>query len=228
MLREGERLDDLQLNGLKLIQNPDGFCFGCDGVELANFVTGGVKDYAYDLGAGTGIISVLLAAKKKIKVCAVEIQENCCDMLCRSVALNGLDDFIEVLNTPMQNLKNLREGGRAEIVVCNPPYRKISTGETQSTDAVMRSRHEIDVTFKEVASTAGYLLKNGGRFFTINQTERLGEVICECQKHKLMPKVLQILTPSNNKPPHLFMLKCVKDAKDGLDVLPQRVIDTNV
>ena len=100
-LKEHERIDDLQYNQLKIIQNSDFFRFGSDAVELANFVSGGCKDKAVDLGSGSGIISILLAGKKNINVTAVEIQKEVAEMSMRSVELNGLQDKIKVLNIPM-------------------------------------------------------------------------------------------------------------------------------
>ena len=96
-LYEGERLDDLQVNGLKIIQNASCFRFGCDAVELADFVSGSAKDYACDLGSGSGIIAILLAGKKGIRVTAVELQPYMADMARRSVMLNNLQDKIEVV-----------------------------------------------------------------------------------------------------------------------------------
>ena len=228
LILSGERLDDLQVNGLKIIQNPNAFRFGCDAVELADFVTGGAKDYACDLGSGSGIIAVLLAGKKGIKTTAVEIQEQMADMSRRSVLYNGLEDKIEVVNVAMQNFLTPERVGRYSIVVCNPPYRKAGSGEMQKTDAISLARHEIAVTFCEVAFVASGLLKQGGAFYTVNQTERMAEVMRLCQQNRLEPKILQVLTPSNDKKPHLFLLKCVKDGKTGLSVLPERVVRTEV
>ena len=222
-----ERVDDLLVNGLKIIQNPSAFCFGCDAVELANFVTGGVKDYAVDLGSGTGIITLLLAGKKGIRTTGVEIQPDMADMSKRSIELNNLDNA-DIICTPMQKITDFIESGSATIVVCNPPYRKVNTGEKQLQDSIAIARHEIAVTLAEVVATAKKLLSTGGRFYMVHQTERLGEVIACCKANKLEPKVLQILTPNEEKPPHLFLLKCIYGAKEGLEVLPQRVVDTCV
>lgn len=228
LILPGERLDDLLVNGLYIIQHPDVFRFGCDAVELADFVTGGSRDFACDLGSGSGIIAILLAGKKGIKTTAVEIQDKMADMSRRSVEYNGLSDKIEVVNMPMQDFISPETVGKYSIVVCNPPYRKAGSGEMQKTDSVSLARHEIAVKFEEVAFVASKLLKQGGAFYTVNQTERMAEVIGLCQKNRLEPKILQILTPSSDKKPHLFLLKCVMDGKTGLSVLPQRIVRTEV
>ncbi len=228
LIAEGERLDDLQANGLYIIQNPNEFRFGCDAVELADFVTGGARDYVADLGSGSGIISILLAGKKSMRVTAVEIQPRMAEMSRRSVEYNSLQDKIEVVNLPMQQFASQDREGVYSIVVCNPPYRKIGSGERQSSDSVAIARHEIFVTFEEVAETASKLLKCGGAFYTVNQCERLAEVIADCKQNRLEPKILQILTPSDKKKPHIFLLKCIKDGKEGIIVEKERVVRLTV
>ena len=226
LVRDFERVDDLLVNGLKIIHNPAAFRFGCDAVELANFVTGGAKDRAYDLGSGTGIITLLLGGKKGIRCTGVEIQPDMADMSKRSIMLNGLESVCDVINAPMQEIGKLAAAGSATIVVCNPPYMKSKSGFGISERALSIARHEVAVTFPEVADCAAYLLSTGGAFYLVHRAERLGEVIKICSDKRLQPKILQLLTPSKLKPPHLFLLKCVKDAKPGLKVLKERLVDT--
>lgn len=213
-------------NGLSFLQEQDAFRFGCDGVELANFVEGGPKDRAVDLGSGTGIITVLLAGKRKIRTTAVEIQPALADVCRQNIALNGLD--ADVITAPMQKISDFLPKGFASIVVCNPPYRKVGSGMRQESEAIAIARHEIAVTLEEVAEAAAYLLGTGGRFFTVNKTERLAEALILFSKYGLEPKKLQILTPNEAKKPHLFMLKCIKDAASGLVVERERPVKVEV
>lgn len=228
VLSDGERLDDLLVNGLKIIQSDQYFRFGCDAVELADFVTGGVKDRAADLGTGSGIIAILLAGKKKISVTAVEIQQCMASLARRSVELNGLQDKIEVVCSPMQEFATHSNEGTYSIVVCNPPYRRAGSGEMQPLTSVAISRHELTVTFAEVADCASRLLKQGGAFYTVHQCERMAEVMSLCRINRLEPKILQVLTPSDGKKPHIFLLKCIKDGKIGLEVNSERNVRTEV
>ncbi len=223
-----ERVDDLLVNGLKLIQDDEFFCFGCDGVEIANFVNGGIKDSAVDLGCGTGIITVLLAGKKNISCVGVELQPRLASLAERNIELNGLSGKASVINARMQDICEYIEPGSKSIVVCNPPYRRAGSGEAQLSEAVAIARHEVAVTLSEVVAVADKLLKNGGSFYIVHQCERMAEVLSECSVHKLEPKILQILTPNEKKEPHLFMLKAVKHGKIGLKVLPQRAVRTEV
>lgn len=225
-LRQGERLDDLQWDGLRIIQNPEKYCFTSDAVELANFVDGGSRDSACDLGAGSGVISLLLAKKKGMRVTAVEIQQDMADMCARSVALNGLESRIDVVNLPMQRIDERLARGSRTVVVCNPPYRPAGSGETQTDACLALSRHEIAVTLAEVIAAAAYLLPAGGRFYLVHRADRMAEVFGECCSRGLQPKVLQILRPSEGKAPHLFLLKCIAGGRAGLTVLPERNVSS--
>lgn len=220
-----ERIDDLQYNGLKLIQDDEQFCFGCDAVELANFVEGARGERACDLGCGGGIIPVLVAEKRGMLVVGVEIQREVAFLAERNVALNNMQSKIEIVNEPMQTYAaKAANVGAFDIVVCNPPYSKLGNGFIRQNRAVAVARHEIEVTLEEVVGCAKRLLKSGGKFFTVGRTERLAETLALCDGAKLKPKVLQILRPNDSKPPHLFLLKCSKDGADGLKVLPERAI----
>jgi len=62
-LRPGERLDDLQLGGLELIQNPSKFCFGVDAVFLSDFAK--VKPGENVLDMGTELSRFYLQERRK-------------------------------------------------------------------------------------------------------------------------------------------------------------------
>ena len=129
-LKQDERIDDLEFNGLKIIQNKNGFCFGIDSVLLSDFAKNMRKNSkVIDLGTGTGIINILLSGKTTAKeLVGVEVQEEVADMAKRSVKLNGVEGKIEILNKNILDLKNIYNKGYFDVVVTNPPYKKINTG----------------------------------------------------------------------------------------------------
>ncbi|MCL2496915.1 MAG: methyltransferase, partial [Clostridiales bacterium] len=98
ILAAGERLDDLRRGGLKIIQNPAAPCFTLDAVLLADFVRPKSGDTVAELGAGTGVIAILLAAKEPFcRIRALELMPQMADMARRSVALNGMAGHIEII-----------------------------------------------------------------------------------------------------------------------------------
>ena len=219
-----ERIDDLQCKGLKFIQDDRYFPFGTDGVELANFVCGSGKDRAIDIGCGSGIVTVLLAGKKGIPTVGVEIQPPLAALAEKNIRLNNLENISSVFNMRAQDLPAKFARGAFNIVAANPPYRKAGSGDSSLAEEVRIARHETEITLCELLDVSAYLLGSGGKLYMVHQTERLDEVLYEAAARKLMPKVLQILLPSENKPPHIFLLKCIKDARRGLDVkLPRAV-----
>ncbi len=214
-----ERTDDLQVNGLKLIQDPDKFCFGSDAVELANFAEVSARDKGVELGSGSGVVSILLAGKAGIgSVTGVEIQSDMAELMRRNIELNGLGEKVSVINAPMQNIAEYFKKGEVNVVVTNPPYRKAGSGFMQRADSKAISRHEVAVTLAEVLDCAAYLLGTGGRLFMVHHIERLAEVIYESKKRKLEPKKLRLIVPTENKKPCVFLMKCIKEGAEGIDV----------
>jgi len=95
-LKENERIDDLGINDLKIIQNTDYFCFGTDSVLLANFITSNSSNnIILDLCSGGGVIPIIVSAKYKCsKIFAVELQNEMFDLLKRNIELNELEEKI--------------------------------------------------------------------------------------------------------------------------------------
>ena len=125
VLKENERMDDLQRNGYRIIQNPDKFCFGMDAVLLSGFVRAKAGSRILDMGTGTGIIPILLAAKTEAAhLTGLEIQEESADMARRSVALNGLEKKIAIVTGDIKEAGNLFDAASFDVITCNPPDRK--------------------------------------------------------------------------------------------------------
>ena len=129
-LKENERIDDLEINGLKIIQNNNWFCFGIDSVLLSDFAKK-IKNQTkvLDLGTGTGIISLLLCAKTNLKeIIGVEVQEEVCDMAKRTIKMNNLEDKFKIICSNIKDLNNNFEKNTFDAIVTNPPYKKENTG----------------------------------------------------------------------------------------------------
>lgn len=229
-LKENERIDDLGINNMKIIQNPEGFCFGMDSVLLSDFAKE-IKDgcTCVDLGTGTGILGILLCAKTALsKMIGIEIQEEVADMAKRSILLNNLDNRFRICNFNIKDL--LKESDREEIIqlkkekfdyaVMNPPYKKLTTGKTNENEKKYISRHEATANLNDFIQTASKLLKDKGSLYMVHRPDRLVDVITELRKAKLEPKELKFVHPNANKAPNLILIKATKNAKPFLKVLP--------
>lgn len=220
ILKENERIDDLEYKGLKIIQNSNGFCFGIDAVLLSNFAKD-IKNNSIvlDLGTGTGILSILLSKKTKLKkIYGIEIQEEVSKMAKRSVELNKLENKIEIINKDIKELKNFFERNSIDSIITNPPYKKLNTGEISEKKNLLISRHEITATLEDFIKISSYLLKDKGSFYMVHKPERLAEIIYKLKKNNLEPKVLRFVHSNNEKEPKLILIKAIKNAKEFLKI----------
>ena len=178
ILKDNERIDNLQLNNLKIIQNKDGFCFGIDAVLLSDFA----KDIrnnstVLDLGTGTGIIGILLCAKTKLsKIYGIDIQKDVCDMAFRSVKLNNLENKFEIINANIKELTNTFEEASFDAIVSNPPYKKDNSGLKNESETKLISRHEITASLEDFIHVSSKLLKSNGSIYMVHRPERLSDL----------------------------------------------------
>lgn len=218
-IKDDERIDDLQCKGLRLIQNPKGFCFGIDAVLLANFSRVKRGSKVVDLGTGTGIIPVLIAGKSAAsQIIGVEIQEEVADMASRSVKLNNLEDRVEIINEDLNKVVPLIVKNTVDVVVSNPPYMH-SNGIINENDKKAISRHGIMCDLEDIFRVAKDLLKTNGRLFMINRTLRLVDMMVYARKYNLEPKSMKSVHSKIGKAPKLVLAEFVKGARPEVKVL---------
>ena len=219
VLKENERIDDLERNGYHIIQDTKRFCFGMDAVLLSGFAR--VKEGAHvlDLGTGTGIIPILLEAKTKAEhLTGLEIQEDSADMARRSVLLNGLEDKIDIVTGDIKEAESLFDAASFDVITCNPPYMIGKHGITDEGDAKAIARHEILCTLEDIVSRAAKLLKPGGNFFMVHRPFRLAEIMAVLQAYKLEPKRMQLVYPFVDKEPNMVLIEANRGGKPRLTV----------
>lgn len=217
-LKENERIDDLEFKNLKIIQNKDGFCFGIDAVLLSDFAKNIKRDAkVIDLGTGTGIISILLCGKTKLKkIIGVEVQEEVYDMACRSSKLNNLEDRFEVINENILNLTNIFENNSFDAIVTNPPYKKQNTGVINEEEKKLISRHEVLANLEDFISVSNKLLKDKGEFYMIHRPERIVDIFSLMRKYKIEPKEVRFVFSNEKNPPKMVLIKGVKNGGEYL------------
>lgn len=218
-LRENERIDDLQRNGYRIIQNPEKFCFGMDAVLLSGFVRVKKGAEVLDLGTGTGIIPILLEAKTEAAhLTALEIQEESADMARRSVQLNGLGAKIDVVTGDIKEADKLFKAASFDVVTCNPPYMIGQHGLTNPNEPKAIARHEILCTLEDVVRNAAKLLKTGGGFFMVHRPFRLAEIITVMTRYKLEPKRMQLVYPYVDKEPNMVLIEGCRGGRPRMTV----------
>ncbi len=218
-LKENERIDDLQRNHYKIIQNPGRFCFGMDGVLLSGFARAGKGDRVLDLGTGTGIIPILMEAKTNAAhFTGLEIQPESADMAVRSVKLNGLEDKIEIITGDIREADSLFGAASFDVVTCNPPYMTEHHGLTNPQEPKAIARHELLCTLEDVISRSSRLLKPGGNFYMVHRPFRLTDILVLLRSYRLEPKRMKLVYPYVDKEPNMVLIEANRGGRARLRV----------
>ena len=224
-LKPGERLDDLQIGGYEIIQSPGRFCFGIDAVLLSDFAKVKPGERVLDLGAGTGILPILLEAKNKGGVyTGLELQEESADMARRSVSHNGLDDRIQIVTGDIREAADLFGAASFEVVTVNPPYMIGEHGLKNENEALYIARHEVMCTLEDVLRESEKLLNWKGRFYMVHRPFRLPEIFMKMCEHRIEPKRIRLVHPYIDKEPNMVLIEGLRGGKPRLTVEPPLVV----
>ncbi len=227
-IRKNERIDDLGINDLKIIQNKEYFCFGTDSVLLANFVKSeNSNNVILDLCSGSGVIPIILSAKKKYKkIFGVELQSEMYDLFDRNIKINNLEDSIISINENVKDIKNIRkkitsimEKDKIDIITCNPPYKEIGTGLTTNHDVKTIAKCEVMCNLEDIFITSSKLLGKGGKLYLVHKPERLSDLIYFGRKYNLEAKEIRFVYPKINKKPSIVLISYRKDGGNETKVL---------
>lgn len=224
-LKEGERLDDLNIKGYYIIQNPKLFCFGMDSVLLSSFTEVKEGESVIDLGTGNGIIPILLEAKTKgSKFIGIEIQSESVDMARRSIIYNNLNHKVIINIGDIKKIEDYYKQEQFDVVTSNPPYMNDGGGLKNIHESKTIARHEVLCKLEDVISAAAYLLKNKGRFYMVHRPHRLVDIIFLLRKYRLEPKKMQMIQSYNDKAPNMVLIEAIKNAGSLLKVLSPLVV----
>lgn len=218
-LLENERIDDLQRNGYRIIQNPEKFCFGMDAVLLSGFANVKQQEKALDLGTGTGIIPILLKAKTKgAHFIGLEIQKESADMARRSVALNGLEKDIEIVTGDIKDASELFGASSFDVITTNPPYMIGQHGLQNGNEAKTIARHEILCDLEDILRESSRLLREHGRFYMVHRPFRLAEILSKMCAYRIEPKRMRLVYPYADKEPNMVLIEGLKGGKPRMTV----------
>ena len=219
ILEKDERLDDLEFEGLKIIQKPSLYCFSSDAVLLANLVRATSKDTIVDFGTGSGVIAILALAKTKAaKAIGIEIQPIMANLAKKNVEINNLQSKIDIINADIKDAPKIIEKESVKVVVCNPPYFKSTSGEVSNISEVALSRTESTATLVDIVKSAAEILKYSGKFYMIHKSERLAEVLTCLSNNKLEPKKITMIYPKASKAVDTFIVEAQKNGAPGLTI----------
>lgn len=231
VLCEGERLDDLQRDGLKLIQNPSWFCFGMDAVLLSAFAQAKKGQKCLDLGCGNGVIPILMSARTQASALyGLEIQKDVAEMASRSVEYNAISDRVHIVNGDIREAVSIFGAASFDVVTSNPPYLSHSHGLVSETDHKAIARHELCCSLVDVLGAATRLLKPGGHFYMVHRPFRLAEIISSMTALRLEPKRMRLVYPYVDKEPNMVLIEGVRGGNAEMKVEKPLIVyqDVNV
>lgn len=215
----GERIDELQRNGYRIIQNPEKFCFGMDAVLLSGFARAKKQERCLDLGCGNGIIPILMEAKTEGKhFTGLEIQPESADMAKRSVALNGLQDRIDIVEGDIKDASKIFGASSFHVVTTNPPYMTAQHGLTNVYEAKTIARHEVLCNLEDIIRESARLLMPGGRFYMVHRPFRLAEIISLMVQYRMEPKRMRLVYPYVDREPNMVLIEGLRGGKSRMTV----------
>ena len=214
-----ERLDDLQRSGYHIIQNPKKFCFGMDAVLLSGFAKAKPGDNVLDIGTGTGVIPILMAAKTKAgHFTGLEIQHESADMAMRSIRYNHLEERISIVEGDIKEAGTLFASASFHVVTSNPPYMIGQHGIQNDANAKTIARHEVLCDLDDILRESAKMLKQGGRFYMVHRPFRLAEIFSKMVAYHIEPKRMRLVYPFVDKEPNMVLIEGLRGGKSRLTV----------
>jgi len=211
--------------GLTLRQPERGYRYSLDPFLLADFCTPRRGERILDLGAGVGVIGLLLARRHPtVQVTGIELQTDLVHFAAANARSNSLEDRCRIIRGDLRDAPLFLPPEHFHRVVANPPFRKSGSGATAPDSGRARARHELTFTIADLAATASALLRFGGVLCAIHLTERLPELCRTFDEYGLAPKKLRLIASYARSAPRLCLVSAIKGGRPGLDVLPQLVL----
>jgi tRNA1(Val) A37 N6-methylase TrmN6 len=214
------RIEDLNLNGLKIYQDDELYHFTSDAIILSRFAKVKKGDLVADFCAGSGIVGLHLYGLNMDKIKEVhlfEIQEQMCEIAKKSIEINDLNDKFRVFNCDLSVLPT-EFNGKYSLITCNPPYATVDSSEQNKNESLAISKTELKIDLERLIKSVSRALKFGGRFCLVHRIERTAEIIYQMIKNGIEPKIIQPVS-AKNKQPYIVLIEGVKGGKTGVKML---------
>lgn len=225
-LQRGERVDQLFSTDVKIIQNKEVFSYSIDSVLLSRFPKMPKKGLIVDLCSGNGAVGLFASTQTKAKITLIELQERLADMAKRSIALNQLEDQVEMIHDDLKHLLDHVPRSQVDLILCNPPYFKVEQQPNlKKSEHYLLARHEITTNLEEICAVSRHALKSNGRLAMVHRPERFLEIIDTMKAYNLAPKRIQFIHPKVGKEANMLLIEAIKDGSlEGLKILPPLIV----
>lgn len=214
---DGETLDILCNDKLKILQRKDSYRFSIDAFLLANFVRIKKNERMLDIGTGCGIIPIYMAIRGyRNHMYGIEIQNELFKLAEKNSQLNGVSGQVHFFHGDIrERLTDVRKT-TFQVIISNPPYTKRDTGRKNPGNSRLLARHESSLDLEGLVSAASSLLTRKGRFSVIYPAKRLAEVVTVAASHKLELKRLRAIHPRESEEANLFLAEFLKEGGSGV------------
>ena len=212
-------IDYLYDENIKLVQAKDGYRFSLDPVLLADFLSIPAGGSALDLGTGCGVLAMLVARRSEsLKVSGWELQPQMVARARQGVVASQMTTQVVIEDADLRLHRQLTEAGRFDLVVTNPPYRKINTGRIAPSEERAAARHEMAGDLEDFLAAASWGLKHGGSFGIVFLAERLSELLVAMTAVDIEPKRLRMVHARQGEPAKIVLVEGRKKGARGLKV----------
>jgi tRNA1Val (adenine37-N6)-methyltransferase len=213
--------DTLFSGRLHCVQHADGYRFSVDPVLLAHFIKPRPGARLLDLGAGCGVISLVLCYRHPaIRITALELQPPLAALIARNIEANHLQERISLQQGDLRVVNTLFPPETFDWVVCNPPYGKVAAGRRNPAEEQAVCRHEIQAELSDVVRASAYCLKNRGRAGLIYPASRAAVLLGALKNARLEPKRMQIVYSYPGSQGKLVLVEAMKNGGAEMSLLP--------
>ena len=206
---------------LQCLQPRQGYRFSVDAVLLAHFLAPEPEARILDLGAGCGVVSLILSHRyPSTNLVALEVQPRLAGIIRSNVSINALESRCTVIEGDCRRIATLLPPSSFDWVAANPPYYPTGSGRHHPEAERAKARHEILGGIDEMAQAASFVLRSGGRAAFVYPAGRTEILLSALRENGLAPKRLQMVHPYPGAKAGLVLVESGKDGGEGLEVLP--------
>ncbi|MHB9097029.1 MAG: tRNA1(Val) (adenine(37)-N6)-methyltransferase [Syntrophales bacterium] len=221
----GETIDEILGGSLRIVQKRSGYRFSIDALLLAHFVVLREGEECLELGAGSGVVALILAQRCRCRrILGIDIQEELVSMARRSAEMNNLAGCVEFRRGDVRHPESLCAPISFDAVVLNPPYRRLRSGRMNPDPAKAIARHEVAGTIGDFLAAAAHALREGGRVTVIYPARRMAEMIFRMRGCRIEPKRIRIVHSRSGGVGEFLLIEGVKGGGEELTVLPPLLI----
>jgi len=211
--------DSLFDGRLQCRQHLKGYRFSLDAVLLADFISPRSGDRILDLGAGCGVISLILAFKwPKVDLTALELQDGLVALALENIELNLFQERIRLVHGDLRRIKSLLAPGLFDWVICNPPYGRIGSGRLNSVQETVIARHETHAELPDITRAVTFALRTRGRVALVYPASRASSMIHELKEQNLEPRRLRVIYSYPGSTGKLILIEAMKGGGEELQV----------